>query len=199
MKLIGLTGGIATGKSTASQILREMEIRVIDADQVSHQLLADGSPYLVGIEERFGSSVLSSPEKLNREALGKVIFSSPEKKKLLEDFLHPLIQEEMEKEIQQGELESLPIMVLDIPLLIESSYWRDRVDEIWLIDASEELQKSRLRSRNGYTEQEALARIHAQLPMVEKRKVADRVFLNEGNRVDLKTQLEQAIKIIEKN
>ena len=198
MKLIGLTGGIATGKSTASKILREMGVRVIDADQVSHQVLADGSPYLAGIEERFGSSMLISPKKLNREALGKVIFSSPAKKKLLEDFLHPVIREEMEKEIQQGELEGLPFMVLDIPLLIESSYWPERVDEIWLIDANEELQKSRLHSRNGYTEDEALARIRAQLPMVEKRKVADQVFLNEGKIADLERQLGQAIKKNEK-
>ena len=198
MKLIGLTGGIATGKSTASKILREMGVRVIDADQVSHQVLADGSPHLAGIEERFGSSVMISAGKLNREALGKEIFSKIEKKKLLEDFLHPVIREKMEKEIHQGELEGLPFLVLDIPLLIESSYWRDRVDEIWLIDANEGLQKSRLHSRNGYTEDEALARIRAQLPMAEKRKVADQVFLNEGKIADLESQLRQAIKKNEK-
>ena len=178
--------------------MREMGVCVIDADQVSHRVLADGSLYLAGIEERFGSSVMISPEKLNREALGKVIFSSPEKKKLLEEFLHPVIREEMEKEIHKAEFEGVPFVVLDIPLLFESSYWRNRVDEIWLIDASEELQKSRLATRNGYGEEEAFARIHAQLPMAEKREEADRVFLNEGNVADLERQLEQAIKKVEK-
>ena len=193
MKIIGLTGGIGTGKSTASNILRSLGITVIDADQISRSLLADHSPYVEKLATELGEWFLDKDRKVDRKVLGKKVFGSPEVRKQLEEFLHPLIRKEMEFAIEKAKGSGERIVVLDIPLLFENGYWKNHVNEIWLIDSTKELQKERIQKRDHLKEDEIDARIATQMTLEEKRKRSDHVISNIGTREELEIQLRKLV------
>jgi dephospho-CoA kinase len=178
MPLIGLTGGIATGKSLVADYLRRKGIHIVDADQLAHEVVRQGEPAWQEVVDAFGREFLLPDGGLDREALGRLIFSVPEQRKKLEGIIHPRVFEAAEKMLRPL-LTTDPerVVVFSVPLLFESGFAK-QVDRIVVVYADEATQTQRLMQRNGLTKEEALQRIHSQMPMDEKIKRADFVIDN---------------------
>lgn len=176
MKIIGLTGGIATGKSTVAAMLRRLGATVIDADAISRSLTAKGGAALAPIREAFGDDVFSGAE-LNRPALAQAVFSDGEKRRLLNSIVHPLVYAQLEVLKEKARREGEKAVVLDIPLLFETGYEK-QCDETWLVWLDEEDQRRRLMLRDNMEKRQAIARVNAQMPMCAKRQKATRIIDN---------------------
>ncbi|APT50503.1 dephospho-CoA kinase [Bacillus safensis] len=190
--VIGLTGGIATGKSTVSQMIKEQGIRVVDADVIAKEAVAKGTPALQQIVQTFGEDVLLPNGELNRKQLGAIIFSDEEKRKQLNAIVHPEVRKEMLKQRDEGVSQQETFVVLDIPLLFESQL-ESLVDRIIVVYTTPELQLSRLMNRNDLNEEEALNRIHSQQSLEEKCKKADRVIENTQDLAFIRKQLQNIL------
>lgn len=190
MKIVGLTGGISSGKSTVSSYLKQLKIPVIDADEVARKVVEPNSQGAIEIRKTFGSDVFEEDGSLNRQRLGALIFSNAENRQKLDDLLQPLIKimilDEIEEHRQKGE----NMIVLDLPLLFEKNY-EELCEEIIVVYIPRELQLERLMRRNQYTKQEALSRIDSQLSIEEKRKRATVLLDNQGTIQQLYQQVEQ--------
>ena len=193
MRIIGLTGGIGTGKSTVSKILLSLGVPVVDADQISRSLLEPGSPYIAKLVSIFGDWMIDSAGNVDRKKLGEKIFSSPELRIQLEKFLHPLIKEEIHRLIEEYRVQKVELLVLDIPLLFEGAYWQSRVDQVWLVDLSEKVQLARIMNRDGLTEEGAERRIEAQMSLGDKRELADVIIENNGTFEELEKKVGQLV------
>lgn len=190
--VIGLTGGIASGKSTVSQMIKEKGIRVVDADIIAKEAVSKGSAALHQIVQTFGEEVLLPNGELNRQQLGAIIFSDEEKRKQLNAIVHPEVRKEMLKQRDEGVSNNETFVVLDIPLLFESKL-EGLVDRIIVVYTTPELQLSRLMNRNDLSEEEALNRIHSQQPLEEKCQKADRVIENTKDLAFIRKQLENIL------
>ena len=190
MKIVGLTGGISSGKSTVSSYLKQLKIPVIDADEVARKVVEPNSQGAKEIKKAFGSDVFEEDGSLNRQKLGALIFSNAENRQKLDELLQPLIKimilDEIEEHRQKGE----NMIVLDLPLLFEKQY-EELCEEIIVVYVPRELQLERLMKRNQYTKQEALSRIDSQLSIEEKRKRATVLLDNQGSIQQLYQQVEQ--------
>ena len=190
MKIVGLTGGISSGKSTVSSYLKQLKIPVIDADEVARKVVEPNSQGAIEIRKAFGSDVFEEDGSLNRQKLGALIFSNAENRQKLDNLLQPLIKimilEKIEEYRQKGET----MIVLDLPLLFEKQY-EELCEEIIVVYVPRELQLERLMRRNQYTKQEALSRIDSQLSIEEKRKRATVLLDNQGTIQQLYHQVEQ--------
>ena len=190
MKIVGLTGGNSSGKSTVSSYLKQLKIPVIDADEVARKVVEPNSQGAIEIRKTFGSDVFEEDGSLNRQRLGALIFSNAENRQKLDDLLQPLIKimilDEIEEHRQKGE----NMIVLDLPLLFEKQY-EELCEEIIVVYIPKELQLERLMKRNQYTKQEALSRIDSQLSIEEKRKRATVLLDNQGTIQQLYQQVEQ--------
>ncbi|MGD0505393.1 MAG: dephospho-CoA kinase [Steroidobacteraceae bacterium] len=185
---IGLTGGIASGKSTVEQRLIELGVPVVNADDSARAVVAHGQTGLAAVVERFGGGVLRPDGELDRPALRNLIFQSPEKRRDLEAILHPLIREHMERQAAGA---VGPYLVLSIPLLVESSGARDRVDRILVVDADESQQVQRLMTRDSVSVEQARAVLAAQASRTDRLKVADDVLLNSGSVAELRQAVDR--------
>ncbi|MCY7736610.1 MULTISPECIES: dephospho-CoA kinase [Bacillus] len=190
--VIGLTGGIASGKSTVSQMIKEQGIRVVDADVIAKEAVAKGTPALQQIVQTFGEDVLLPNGELNRQQLGAIIFSDEGKRKQLNAIVHPEVRKEMLKQRDEGVSQQETFVVLDIPLLFESQL-ESLVDRIIVVYTTPELQLSRLMNRNDLSEEEALNRIHSQQSLEEKCKKADRVIENTQDLAFIRKQLQNIL------
>ncbi|AKU33296.1 dephospho-CoA kinase [Bacillus altitudinis] len=190
--VIGLTGGIASGKSTVSQMIKEKGIRVVDADIIAKEAVSKGSAALHQIVQTFGEEVLLPNGELNRQQLGAIIFSDEEKRKQLNAIVHPEVRKEMLEQRDEGVSNNEAFVVLDIPLLFESKL-EGLVDRIIVVYTTPELQLSRLMNRNDLSEEEALNRIHSQQPLEEKCQKADRVIENTKDLAFIRKQLENIL------
>jgi dephospho-CoA kinase len=179
---IGLTGGIASGKSTVEQRFAELGVAVINADDSARAVVARGSPGLATVVERFGAGILTPQGELDRRELRSLIFSDATRRKELEAILHPLIRADMEQRSSQA---SGPYVVLSIPLLVEGNT-RGRCDRILVVDADESLQLARLMSRDAVSEAEARATLAAQTSRAARLAAADDVLVNAGTVADLR-------------
>ncbi len=182
---IGLTGGIASGKSTVEQRFRELGVPVVNADDSSRAVVAPGEPGLAAVVAHFGNHMLTPEGQLDRRALRSLIFAEPKRRKELEAILHPLIRSDMDRRVLESDG---PYVVLSIPLLIEGGA-RGRVDRVLLIDADESLQLSRLMSRDAVNAEEARATLAAQASRTARLEAADDVITNAGT----VTELRQAV------
>ena len=185
---IGLTGGIASGKSTVLTYFKDKGIPYIDADIVAREVVEQGTEGLQAIVETFGSNVLHADGTLNREALGAIVFHNEEKRQLLNSCLKTHIRNRIMELTSQYEQGNTPILIYDIPLLIEGE-WYTMMDEVWLVYVNETTQIERLMSRNGYTREDAIARINSQMRLDDKRAYADIIVDNNGTPHDLTVQL----------
>ena len=185
---IGLTGGIASGKSTVLTYFKDKGIPYIDADIVAREVVEPGTEGLKAIVDTFGSHVLHADGTLNREALGAIVFHNEEKRQLLNSCLKTHIRNRIMELTSQYEQGNTPILIYDIPLLIEGE-WYTMMDEVWLVYVNEMTQIERLMSRNGYTREDALARINSQMRLDDKRAYADIIVDNNGTPHDLTVQL----------
>lgn len=189
MYRIGLTGSIATGKSTVTNMLKELGAFVIDCDKTARDVVAPGTRGLAKIEAAFGKDAIAADGSMDRVYIGDLVFRNPEMKKRLENILFPLIFEALDKELLRLEREgATPVVFLDMPLLYEVKY-DSYVDEVWLVYVPFEVQLSRLMKRNGYTKEEALLRIHSQISVDKKKSLAQQVIDNSGTLEDTKEQV----------
>ena len=185
---IGLTGGIASGKSTVLTYFKDKGIPYIDADIVAREVVEPGTEGLKAIVDTFGSNVLHADGTLNREALGAIVFHNEEKRQLLNSCLKTHIRNRIMELTSQYEQGNTPILIYDIPLLIEGE-WYTMMDEVWLVYVNEMTQIERLMSRNGYTREDALARINSQMRLDNKRIYANVIIDNNGTPHDLTVHL----------
>jgi dephospho-CoA kinase len=191
---IGLTGGIASGKSTVSRMLRERGTLIVDADQISREIVMPGSPVLQKIADEFGQEVLLESGELNRKKLGSIIFSDEEKRLKLNAIMHPPIRAEMLRRIRQYEAEYPDkLIVADIPLLYESNL-QHMFSEVMVVYVPLPVQIARLMERDGLTESQALERIRSQMPLEDKRRLADVVIDNSGSLEETAKQLDQYLE-----
>ena len=175
MLTIALTGGIACGKSTVAKMLADLGAAIIDADAISRSLTAAGGRALPQIREAFGPEVFHADGTLNRPALSGVVFGNAKALETLNAITHPLIQQEMEKQLAACRKAGCEIVVLDVPLLFEANM-QHMGDLIACVSCPEEVQISRMKTRNGFTREEALSRIRSQMPVSEKAKRSDVVI-----------------------
>lgn len=183
--IVGLTGGIGSGKSAAMAVFEKLGIGCVDADVVAREVVEPGQPALSAIAKRFGDAVLTEDGRLDRSALRRRIFSDSDEKRWLEALLHPLIRSEMQRQLTA---QSSPYSVLVAPLLFENNLDRE-CDTSVLIDVPESVQVERVVARDGGSEEQARAIIRQQMPREEKLKRADHVVSNTGSLDDLEAQL----------
>jgi dephospho-CoA kinase len=189
-RLIGLTGGIATGKTIVSNYLAQTyHLPVLDADIYAREAVASDSPILTAIFARYGDQVMSSDGSLDRAALGEIVFNNSSEKQWLESQIHPYVRDRFDLELQRI---TSNIIVLSIPLLFEAKL-TNTVTEIWVVSCDRSLQMSRLQKRNGLTAKQAQARIDSQIPLAEKIAAADVVLDNNCDLTHLYAQVNAAI------
>ncbi|MER2233414.1 MAG: dephospho-CoA kinase [Leuconostoc mesenteroides] len=196
MLTVGLTGGIATGKSTVSALLRQAGFPIVDADIVAREVVEPGTPTLEKIKLAFGPGIIDNGV-LDRRKLGQIVFEDGAQLKKLNDIMQPAISSAMADKINFWRLQNVPILVLDVPLLFERDYDKNKlVDKIIVVTASEEIQLSRLENRDQLSNMEARNRVKAQLPMTQKIARADYVIDNNGRIEELQEQVTVLIKKI---
>ncbi|MBD1916204.1 MULTISPECIES: dephospho-CoA kinase [Cyanophyceae] len=191
-RIIGLTGGIATGKSTVSDYLaRVHHLPVLDADIYARQAVEPGSAVLGAIAARYGASLFHPDGTLNRGKLGEIVFSQPAEKVWLEQQIHPVVRQCFGAAM--AELSEAPVVVQVIPLLFEANL-ADQVSEIWVVTCPLERQRQRLMERNGLTAEQATARIQSQMPLADKVALADVVIDNATDLPALFRQVDEALQ-----
>jgi dephospho-CoA kinase len=179
MVVIGLTGGICSGKSTVAAMFMRLGATVIDADQVAHELVEPDQPLFEAVASAFGREVVGADGRIDRRRLGAMVFADPKARRRLEAILHPSIILECERRIEQAGISGAAACLLDAALLIESG-WHTRCDAVILVEASEAVQLDRLEGARGLSRDDAMLRIRAQMPQEEKRPHARYVIENEG-------------------
>ena len=192
VRIIGITGGIASGKSTVTEFLRQQGYQVIDADQLVHELQEPGGRLYQALLSTFGSTILQEDGRLDRPKLGAMIFGNPELLAQSSQLQNEIIREELARR-RDLLAETEAVFFMDLPLLFELEYdnW---FDQIWLVDVTKETQLNRLMARNAISQEEAEKRIAAQLSLQAKRKRADVLIENNGNLEDTLAQVGQLLK-----
>ncbi len=192
LKVIGLTGGIGSGKSAAQCYLTSKKIPVIDADRISRDIVKPGSETLMEITDAFGANIILEDGSLDRKALGKIVFSNKEKLDILNNIMHKRILNEIKHQLA---LIKAPLVVIDAPLLIETGLYKI-VDEVWVIDLETHFQIERVKKRDNLSENEIKKRIHSQLPREERKKYAHVIINNSGTIESLYLQIDQQLNRI---
>lgn len=190
MKIVGITGGIATGKSYVSKFLKRLGYEVIDADLVVQALQSVGSPILLKIVAEFGEGILCTDGRLDRGALAQIIFDDGDARNRLEKIVHPAVRTEFERLICEAKSE---VLFLDVPLLFEAGF-DDLTTVNLVIAASEKNQLQRLMQRNGLGKQQAQARIYSQMPLSQKVARGDFVINNDGDFCELEDKVVQFLQ-----
>jgi dephospho-CoA kinase len=188
--VIGLTGGIATGKSTVSAMLAEHGATIIDSDRIARQVVQPGTPGLAKIVAHFGEEYLLPGGELNRTKLGQKIFSDEKARQRLMEITHPYIFAEINTQIEHAQSQGEKMIVLDAPLLIETGLNR-QVERVVLVYVDEETQIERLMKRDHLTREEAMRRIASQMSIEEKKRYADIIIDNRGSLKELEDQVER--------
>jgi dephospho-CoA kinase len=187
MLVVGLTGGIGSGKTTVAELFIQYDIPVIDADRISHELTARGGSAIPLIREQFGDSYLHPDGSLNREQMRHLIFRDPGRRATLEGMLHPLIRRKIEEALQSI---NAPYVLVVIPLLVEKGGYEDLLNRVLVVDCSPELQIARTMGRSGFGRMEVEAILRTQASRERRLKQANDVILNEGERSALTRQVQ---------
>lgn len=190
MKVVGLTGGIASGKSSVSKMLADLGVMVIDLDQIAREVVEPHKPAWQEIVEYFGEEFLLSDRTIDRKALGEMVFTNPEDREKLNEITHPRIVKELFKIIEKYRREKQELVIVDAALLFETKMdgW---LKPVIVVNANEEEQMKRLQDRDGYRREQTLRRIQAQMPLKDKVKLADYVIDNSGSLEDTRRQVEE--------
>ena len=190
MKVIGLTGGIGSGKSTVSRFLAELGAVIIDADKVGHEAFKPGTELWREVVAAFGQQIVTPSGDIDRKKVGEIVFGNPELLSQLNQIMHPRMHEMVEAQIEEYQRQGVMVVVLEAALLLEAG-WTSLVDEVWVTVVSESTVLRRLEKRAGLSEQESLARIRSQLSSEKRVKHADVVINNEGDLDELKTKVKE--------
>lgn len=189
-KVIGLTGGISSGKSTVSQFLAELGATIIDADKVGHEAFKPRTKTWHEVVATFGEQIVAPDGTIDREKLGKIVFHNAEARAKLNRIMHPVMYQMVKAQIDQYRRQKTGVVVLEAPLLLEAG-WTALVDEVWVTRAPETTILNRLRKRTGLSEAEALARLRSQLPTEERIKHADLVIDTDCSLKELKVKVKK--------
>jgi dephospho-CoA kinase len=189
-KVIGLTGGIGSGKSTVSQILAELGAVIIDADKVGHEAFKPGTPAWHEVVATFGKEVIAPAGEIDRKKLGSIVFGNPEALLKLNRIMHPKMADMMKAQIDEYRRQGVKMVVLDAAILIEAN-WTPLVEEVWLTVAPESKVMERLKKQRGMTEEQTLARIRSQLSTQERMKYAKVVINNDGDIDELRAKVKE--------
>jgi dephospho-CoA kinase len=191
--LVGLTGGIATGKSTVSEMLRGHGAEIIDADRLAREVVEPGQPAFKQIVAEFGPGVVGADGALDRKKLGAVVFADPERRKRLEALTHPAIRERFQARLDELTARGFAGLVFfDAPVMIESGSYKN-MDRMVVVITDETTQMARLRARDGTDEAEGRRKIASQMPLAEKAKLADHVIDNSGDREATAAQVRRLV------
>lgn len=196
MKVIGLTGGIASGKSTVSQYLRELGGVILDADILAREIVQPGEPAWKDIIERFGTEVIRDDGQIDRARLAQKVFADPKSLEMLNLITHPRVAQktkELLEEIRARDPEAM--VVVDAPLLIEAGMV-PLVDEVWLVALDTETQLNRLMQRDAVDKEQAMRRVTSQMPLQEKRRYARRIIDNQGSPEETRAQVDKYWKAL---
>jgi len=188
MRVIGLTGGIATGKNTVANMLEKLGAQIIDADQLSRDVVAPGSPVLSEICSCFGTAILQQDGTLNRQTVRELVFTDHKKRLHLEAIIHPAIKKLALSRLEHARQTGTKVAVYMAPLLIEAKA-TDRVDEIWVVTLQPEVQLARLMKRDACSRDQAIQIIAAQMPLAEKERHGVVVIDNSGSLEDTRRQV----------
>jgi dephospho-CoA kinase len=189
MLVIGLTGGIGTGKSEVSRILGDLGATVINADQVGHEAYTPHSQIWREVVAAFGEGILQPSGEIDRKRLGAIVFSEPDARARLNSIMHPRMAEMISQQIGELREQGVELVVLEAALMVEAG-WNSLVDEVWVTDAPEEHVLERLRQRNSLSEEEIRSRISSQLPFEERARHARAVVHNSGSLAELRDKVE---------
>ncbi len=190
MKVIGLTGGIGSGKSTVAQFLAELGAVIVDADKVGHGILKPGSEVWQQVVNAFGKQILTADGSIDRARLGKVVFSNDEARARLNRIMHPPITEMVKEQLEKYRQQGASVVVLEAPLLLEAG-WQSLVDEVWVTIASEATVIERTKRRSGLSEEEIRARLRSQLGPEERIQYADVVIDTDCHLNELKAKVRE--------
>lgn len=194
MILVGLTGGVATGKSTVAKMFKRCGAILIDADKLAREVVEPGKPAWRAIVKQFGKTVLNQNRSLDRQALGSIVFHNPKKRRQLERIIHPRVareQQRLVRRIAKGKLRA--VVIYEVPLLFEAGVDK-RVDKIIVVTVDRNTQIARLKKRNGLSRTEALRRIRSQMPLAKKIQQADHVLNGTLPRPSLRKQVGQLFR-----
>ena len=193
MYRIGLTGGVGSGKSTVSSYMHELGIPVIDGDKLAREAVIPGSRAMAEMRKAFGPHIFLPDGSLNRLKMGEIVFNDEEKRQKLNSIIHPFIWHRTREELIRAQEEGFPVVVLDMPLLLEIS-WQLRVEEVWLVEVPLEVQIARVISRDGFTREQVMERIGKQMPTTNKMNYADVIIDNSRSVEDTRRQVREAMK-----
>lgn len=191
---IGLTGGIGSGKSTVARMLQDLGCQIVDADAISRACTAPGGAAIEAIAQAFGTHLITPDGALDRDVMRQRVFSDPIAKQRLESIIHPLVRDQIEAACNTP---TAPCVVLDIPLLAESSRWQDRVDTIWVVDCSPHTQIERVVQRNGWPPEQVQHVLDAQATRAQRLAIANTVLNNDqASFSDLAQQVQAAYLVV---
>lgn len=193
--IIGLTGGIASGKSTVASFFKAQNIPVIETDQIAKTVLSPGSDAYDRVVQHFGEAILLSEGIINRKALGERIFKNESERETLNQIVHPEVRTITQSKVDVLKKEDHDLIVIDVPLLFEAGFDQD-VDSTLVISVPKEIQIERLMARDGIDKAYALKKINAQIPLKEKRQRADYVIDNRGSILATKNQFYEVLKFL---
>jgi dephospho-CoA kinase len=194
MILVGLTGGVATGKSTVAKMFKRCGAILIDADKLAREVVEPGKPAWRAIVKQFGKTVLNQNRSLDRQALGSIVFHNPKKRRQLERIIHPRVAREQQRLVRRiAKGKPRAVVIYEVPLLFEAGVDK-RVDKILVVTADRNTQIARLKKRNGLSRAEALRRIRSQMPLAKKIQQADHVLNGTLPRPSLRKQVGQLFR-----
>ena len=189
-KVIGLTGGIGSGKSTVSQYLAELGAKIIDGDKVGHEAFKPNTEAWHDVVATFGRQILTSSGEIDRKKLGEMVFNDPESLLQLNKIMHPRMIDMIEAQIEEYRQQGIDVVVLEAAVLIEAN-WTSHVDEVWVTVTPEPAVLKRLKEQRGLEEEQTLARIRSQLSQEERMKHADVVINNDGDLNEVKAKVRE--------
>ena len=198
MLIVGLTGGVASGKTTVSQVLKEEGAYILDADQMARELVKPHTPAWRKLVKVFGKDILREDGSLHRKKLADKVFTNLRQRKLLNQILHPRIRKEMERRAKEiGQKDPEAVVVIDAPLLVELGDHR-KMDKLIVVTSTQTQQIERLKERDGISSEEALRIFSSQMPVEDKVKLADFVIRNEGSFQETKKKTKEVFQELEK-
>jgi dephospho-CoA kinase len=198
MLIVGLTGGVASGKTTVSQVLKEEGAYLIDADQIARELVRPHTPAWKKLVGAFGTNILRENGSIHRKKLADKVFANLPQRRLLNQILHPRIRKEMERRAKEiGQKDPEAVVVIDAPLLVELGNHRE-MDKVIVVTSTQTQQIERLKERDGISSEEALKIFSSQMPLEDKVKVADFVIRNDGSFQETKKRTREVFKELKK-
>jgi len=190
MKVIGLTGGIGSGKSTVSQFLAELGVVILNADEVGHKAFKPDTEIWHKVVAAFGRQIVTPDGNIDRKKLGNIVFGNPESRARLNQIMHPRMYAQVKAQLEEYRRQGTRVVVLEAPLLLEAG-WASLVDEVWVTTASEATVLKRLEERSGMSQAESLTRIRSQMASEERVKYADVVINTDCSLDELKSRVKE--------